>query len=89
MVDDVDEVDKTLLVLWLKDTGRKSAFNKAVRAIMATRGGEMMLDRPRGIYDYGVEADETQDMTDIWGGSILLNARIELLLMVATAICPG
>jgi len=55
---------------------------------MATRGGEMMLDRPRGIYDYGVAADESEDVTDIWGGSILLNARIELLLMVVTAICP-
>jgi len=88
MVDDLEEVDKTLLVLWLKDSGRKPAFNKVVRAIMATRGGEMMLDRPRGIYDYGVSADESEDVTDIWGGSILLNARIELLLMVVTAICP-
>jgi hypothetical protein len=83
-VEGVGGVEESLLGVWLRDSGRKAAFNKAVRTIMATPGGEMMMDKPRALYPVE-EADEGNDVevTDIWGGSMLLSARIDLLYMVA------
>lgn len=89
MVEDLEELGKCILVSWLRDSGGKAAFGKAIMAITATQGAEMMNDiPPRGIYD-----DETSDKrkriaTDIWGGSILLHARIAILSMVILP-CPS
>jgi hypothetical protein len=69
--------------MWLRDSGRKAAYTKALRAIFATEGEEMMMDRPRGIYEDSLTIGKRTSVTgDIWGGSILLNDRIELLTMV-------
>ena len=40
-----EELQKSLLAVWFKYSGRKAVFNKAVRAIMVTPGGEMMMDK--------------------------------------------
>jgi hypothetical protein len=86
-----EAVSECILVKWLRDSGRKAAFPKAIRAIMATAGGEMMLDIPKGIYEIapkdfaGKEAAATNG--DIWGGSILLSHRIEFLTMVRAPHC--
>lgn len=72
---------------WLRDSGRKAAFPKAIRAILATSGGELMMDRPKGIYESTSSATVTPASGgDIWGGSILLSHRVELVTMV---IPPG
>jgi len=41
-----------------------------------------MLDTPRPIYPTEIENKEGEEVTDIWGGSIPLSQRIELLSMV-------
>ena len=88
--DDLEELDCCILVSWLRDSGgRKAAFNKAIMAIMATRGAEMMDDTPPiKIYGDGISNKDAHDTAtmDIWGGSIPLYARIEILSMVTT---PG
>jgi len=40
-----EELQESLLAVWLKYLGREAVFNKAVRAIMVTPGGEMMMDK--------------------------------------------
>jgi len=40
-----EELQESLFAVWLKYSGREAVFNKAVRAIMATPGGEMMMDK--------------------------------------------
>lgn len=83
MVDGVEALEECILVMWLRDSGRTAAFTKAIRAILATTGGELMLDKPRGIYENLSSVKETCSRTgDIWDGSILLNIRIDLLTMV-------
>lgn len=83
IVDGVKALDECILVQWLRDSGRKAAFSKAVRAIFATSGREMMLDTPRGIYDDSPTTEAKHSTTeDIWGGSILLSDRIEIASMV-------
>src|SRR5208282_2307848 len=78
-----ETLDECILVLWLRDSGRTAAFTKAIRAIVATTGGELMLDKPRGIYENPSNVQEARSMTeDIWDGSILLNIRIDLFTMV-------
>lgn len=72
-----------MLAQWLRDSGNKASFNKAIRAIFATRGGQMMLDRPKGIYESSSAIEPRFSITgDIWDGSILLSHRIELISMV-------
>ena len=89
VADDLEELDSCILVSWLRDSGgRKASFNKAIRAIMATLGGEMMDDiPPMEFYSDGISDKDPHDTMkmDIWGGSILLYARIEILSMVPTA----
>jgi len=86
VADDLEERDCCILVSWLRDSGgRKAAINKAIRAITATRGAEMMDDTPPiEIYRDGINEKDPHNTlkTDIWGGSILLYARIEILSMV-------
>ena len=67
-----------MLFKWLGDSSRKADFPKAVRSILATKG---MLDAPRPIYEAPLEGKKTS-ASDIWGGSVLLVHRIELLTMV-------
>jgi hypothetical protein len=74
-------VEESMLFKWLCDSSRKADFPKAVRSILATKGMEMMLDAPRPIYEAPLEEKETFT-GDIWGGSVLLAHRIELLTMV-------
>ena len=72
-----------MLYKWLRDSSGKASFARAIRAVFATRGGEMMLDVPRGIYEQSeTEGNPSPAPNDIWGGKILLNHRIELLTMV-------
>lgn len=69
---------------WLRDSGRKAAFPKAIRSILATSGGELMMDKPRGIYDSPSSSPSPPASGgDIWDGSILLSHRTELLTMVS------
>lgn len=83
MLDGVEALEKSILVMWLRDSGRQAAFTKAIRAIVATTGGELMSDKPRGIYENPSNVKGACSMTgDIWDGSILLNLRIELFTMV-------
>jgi len=44
-------VEKTMFYRWFRDSNGKVAFPKAIRATFATRGGETMLDTPKGIYE--------------------------------------
>jgi len=44
-----------------------------------------MLDRPRPIYQSEVDAKLKRTDTDIWGGSVALSQRIDLLSMVFVA----
>lgn len=67
---------------WLRDSGGKAAFPKAVRSVLATAGGQMMMDKPKGIYEGSSTARAKGLSGDIWGGSILLSHRIEILSMV-------
>ena len=79
-------VRESILAQWLHDSSRKAAFGKAVRAILATRGEQMMLDRPKGIYENSSAVKLKSSTTeDIWDGSLLLSHRIELLSMVRIA----
>jgi len=82
--DGAEAIDDSILVSWLRDSGRHAAFPKAIRAICATRGGELMLDRPKGIYETPSPSSTTvlPSEEDIWGGSILLSHRIEFLTLV-------
>jgi hypothetical protein len=82
----VEALEECILVMWLRDSGRTAAFTKAIRAIIATTNGELMLDKPRGIYENPSSVKEARSTTgDIWDGSILLNLRIELFTMVIDA----
>jgi len=83
MADGVHAIEESILVQWLRDSGRKAAFAKALRAILSTPGQEMMYDPPRGIYEDAKALSKRMPTTgDIWGGNILLNHRIELVSMV-------
>ena len=85
IVGNSEPIEESILVLWLRDTGRKAAFGKALRAILATPGHEMMYDPPRGIYEDAKALPKRIPSTgDIWGGSILLNNRIDLVSMVSS-----
>ena len=77
-----EELEESLLAVWLKDSGGEAVFNKAVRAIMATPGGEMMIDKPAPLYAMDEPQANDAEATDIWGGSNLLLARIKLLATV-------
>jgi hypothetical protein len=80
-------IERTIIYKWLSDSGGKCAFPKAIRAIFATRGAEMMLDSPRGIYEQSTTQTTTgPEGNDIWGGSILLHHRIDLLTMVFSSL---
>jgi nitrogen fixation protein len=82
----VEAIDDSMLVTWLRDSGRKAAFPKAIRAIFATRGGELMLDRPKGIYQKDLPSTTiSTGEGDIWGGSILLSHRVDLLTLVQSS----
>ena len=79
-----EAIDESILVQWLRDSGRKAAFAKAIRAIIATPGQEMMYDPPRGIYEDSKALPKRMPATgDIWGGNVLLTHRIDLLSMVS------
>jgi hypothetical protein len=69
-------------VKWLCDSGGKATFPKAVRSVLATADEQMMLDRPRGIYEDSSTVKGKNLSGDIWGGSVLLSHRIEILSMV-------
>lgn len=72
-----------MLYKWLRDSSGKASFTRAIRAVFATKGGEMMLDMPKGIYEPSqIEEDSSSTQNDIWGGNTLLNHRIELCTMV-------
>jgi hypothetical protein len=88
-VDGAERIDQCIFVSWLRDSGGNAAFLKAIRAILATTGEELMLDTPKDIYEDTTENLEEEEEEegdtkggDIWGGSILLNHRTELLTMV-------
>jgi hypothetical protein len=84
MIERDEAIDESILVQWLRDSGRKAAFAKAIRAIMATPGQEMMYDPPRGIYEDAKALPKRLPETgDIWGGNVLLTHRIDLLSMVS------
>jgi len=74
-----EKVKESLLAVWLKDSGGEAAFNEAVRAIMATPGGEMMNHKPWPLYEMDGPKANDAEATDIWGGCDLLLARIKLL----------
>jgi hypothetical protein len=80
-------IERTMIYRSLSDSSGKCAFPKAIRAIFATKGGEMMLDTPRGIYEQSTTQTSTDpEQNDIWGGSILLHHRIDLLTMVFSSL---
>jgi hypothetical protein len=82
-VGDKDALDECILVKWLREPGKHGTLSKAVRAILATSGEDMMLDRPKAIYeDSSNSTMKPASSGDIWGGSILLSHRVELLDMV-------
>lgn len=83
IVDGVEAIENSILAQWLRDSRKTASFSKALRAILATPGRELMLDTPRGIYeDSSLIKPKPSIIGDIWGGSILLSHRIELLSMV-------
>jgi hypothetical protein len=76
-----------MLFKFLCDSGRKPDLTKSVRAIFTTRGQEMMMDMPQAIFDdVSTVTDRSPKTGDIWGGSIILSYRIELLTMVSTTM---
>jgi len=86
MAEGDEAIDNSILVQWLRDSGRKAAFAKAIRAILATPGQEMMYDPPRGIYEDAKALPKQTPITgDVWGGNVLLTHRIELVSMVSIA----
>ena len=72
--------------MFLRDRGQKASYQKAVRAILATPGEQMMLDRPRPIYQTEEDTENKSDSDDIWGGSMMLSYRIEMLSMVLSRV---
>jgi hypothetical protein len=71
----------------LSDSGRKPDLIRSIRAIFATSGKEMMKDMPQPIFEeISTVTDRSSKTGDIWGGSIILSYRIELLSMVRTTV---
>ena len=79
-------IERSMIYRILSDSSGKCAFPRAIRAIFATKGEEMMLDTPRGIYEQSKAQKSTDPEQDIWGGSILLHHRIDLLTMVFSSL---
>jgi hypothetical protein len=72
---------------FLSDSGRNPDLTKSIRAIFTTSGQEMMMDVPKAIFeDVSTATDRSSKTGDIWGGSIILSHRIELLTMVYTTM---
>jgi len=83
IVDGIEAIEDSILAQWLRDSRKTASFSTAIRAIFATSGRELMLDTPRGIYENSSPIEPKPSIIkDIWGGSILLSHRIELLSMV-------
>jgi hypothetical protein len=82
----MEALKESILVQWLRDSGGKASFPKAIRAILASPGGEIMLDFPKGIYEPTPTKYTPTTNGDIWGGSIMLSHRIELLTMVCATL---
>ena len=77
-----EAIDKCTLAQWLKG-GRSGSLKNAVRCCCATSGLEMLDDKPIGIYENVEDVKpNSKDTGDIFGGSIVLSHRLELLTMV-------
>jgi hypothetical protein len=82
LITEAKTIDECLFAKWLRDRNDKASITKAVRAVTATPNGVMMLDIPRPIYPKELERKGQLTSADIWGGSIALSQRIELLTLV-------
>jgi hypothetical protein len=85
-IGDIEALKECIFVQWLRDSGSKASFPKAIRAILASPGGDIMLDFPKGIYEPTPTKYTPPTNGDIWGGSIMLSHRIELLTMVCSTL---
>jgi len=70
--------------MWLRNRHGEADIKTAFRSIFASRGEEMMEDRPRhGIYEDASSVEERVSETeDLWDGPLLLQYRVDLLNMV-------
>jgi hypothetical protein len=76
-----------MLVKLLSDSGGNPCLLQSIRAIFTTSGKEMMEDVPRSIFEETPTVTDRSSKTgDIWGGSLILSYRIELLSMVCTTM---